>query len=91
MLEYRESAKQLIPVANKPITYSVLEQVRAAGVEDVAIVIFPETGESVRSVLGGSSCAVKPAFPGRLPGELPPAGPRGAALGGGPASVPGGE
>lgn len=44
-------AKQLIPIANKPILYYVLEHIRDAGVRDVGIVIAPDTGPQVQDAL----------------------------------------
>jgi glucose-1-phosphate thymidylyltransferase len=46
------SAKQLMPVANKPIIFYVLEDLAAAGITDVCVVIAPETGEEIRTALG---------------------------------------
>lgn len=45
------TAKQLIPVANKPIVGHVLTDVFLAGITDVGIIIAPETGEEVKSYI----------------------------------------
>ncbi len=46
------AAKQLVPVANKPILFFVLENLAHAGVTDVGIVIAPETGPAIRAAVG---------------------------------------
>jgi glucose-1-phosphate thymidylyltransferase len=46
------SAKQLVPVANKPVLFYGIEAMAAAGVEDVGIIIAPETGEEIRQAAG---------------------------------------
>jgi glucose-1-phosphate thymidylyltransferase len=48
------SAKQLVPVANKPILFYGLEQLRAAGVVDVGIVVG-ETRAEVEAAVGDGS------------------------------------
>lgn len=48
------SAKQLVPVANKPVLFYVLEQLRAAGIEDVGIVVGDTREEIERAVGDGS-------------------------------------
>jgi glucose-1-phosphate thymidylyltransferase len=42
------TAKQLIPIANKPILAYVLGHVSQAGIKDVGVIISPETGEEVK-------------------------------------------
>jgi glucose-1-phosphate thymidylyltransferase len=45
-------AKQLVPVANKPILWYGIESIVRAGVTDIGIVISPETGEEVKAKTG---------------------------------------
>lgn len=45
------SAKQLIPVANKPILFRVIEAIRDAGIEDVGIVVG-DTAPEVKDAVG---------------------------------------
>jgi glucose-1-phosphate thymidylyltransferase len=52
--------KQLIPVANKPISQYVLEDMRNAGIKDIAIIIGGVMPEKVRDYYGdGSKFGVK--------------------------------
>jgi len=48
------SAKQLVPVANKPILFYGLEDMAEAGIREVGIVIG-ETGEEIRAAVGDGS------------------------------------
>ncbi len=49
------SAKQLVPVANKPVLFYGIEAMAAAGIDDVGIIIAPETGEEIRAAAGDGS------------------------------------
>lgn len=48
------SAKQLVPVANKPILFYGLEQIRHAGITDVGIIVG-ETRAEIEAVVGDGS------------------------------------
>jgi glucose-1-phosphate thymidylyltransferase len=49
------SAKQLVPVANKPVLFYGIQAMAEAGIEDVGIIIAPETGDEIRAVAGDGS------------------------------------
>jgi glucose-1-phosphate thymidylyltransferase len=46
------SAKQLVPVANKPVLFYGIEAMAAAGIREVGIIIAPETGGEIRKAAG---------------------------------------
>jgi glucose-1-phosphate thymidylyltransferase len=46
------SAKQLVPVANKPVLFYGIEAMAEAGIEHVGIIIAPETGEEIEAAVG---------------------------------------
>jgi glucose-1-phosphate thymidylyltransferase len=49
------SAKQLVPVANKPVLFYGIEAMAEAGIEDIGIIIAPETGDEIRAAAGDGS------------------------------------
>ncbi len=62
------SAKQLVPVANKPILFYGLEAVREAGIEDVGIVVGDTAEEVKRAVGDGSKFGLRVEY---IPQEAP--------------------
>jgi len=49
------SAKQLVPVANKPVLFYGIEAMADAGIEEVGIIIAPETGAEIQAAAGDGS------------------------------------
>jgi len=49
------SAKQLVPVANKPVLFYGIEAMAQAGIQEVGIIIAPETGGEIRAAAGDGS------------------------------------
>src|SRR6201996_4769277 len=58
------SAKQLVPVANKPVLFYGIEAMAAAGIREVGIITAPETGGEIRAAAGGGEG-------GRFGGKIP--------------------
>ena len=66
-------AKQLIPIANKPNLFFVVEDLAEAGIEDIGVIVSPETGAEIQEALGdGGRWGVKFTF-------IPQAEPKGLA------------
>src|SRR5215208_4955855 len=49
------SAKQLVPVANKPVLFYGIEAMADAGIRHIGIIIAPETGDEIRAAAGDGS------------------------------------
>lgn len=45
-------AKQMVPIANKPILFYVIEHLVQAGITDLHVIISPETGDQIRAETG---------------------------------------
>ncbi|MFC1909816.1 glucose-1-phosphate thymidylyltransferase [Chloroflexota bacterium] len=55
------TAKQLVPIAGKPILFYVLEQISEAGIKDAGIVVSPENELYIKEALAdGSRWGIKP-------------------------------
>jgi glucose-1-phosphate thymidylyltransferase len=49
------SAKQLVPVANKPVLFYGIEALASAGIDEIGIIIAPETGDEIKAAVGDGS------------------------------------
>ena len=56
------SAKQLVPVANKPILFYGLEQIREAGITDVGIIVGDTAAEIEAAVGDGSTLGIRTTY-----------------------------
>jgi glucose-1-phosphate thymidylyltransferase len=56
------SAKQLVPVANKPILFYGLEQIRDAGITDVGIIVGDTRAEIEAAIGDGSTLGITPTY-----------------------------
>ena len=62
------SAKQLVPVANKPVLFYGLEAIRDAGVTEVGIIVG-DTADEIREAVGdGSALGINPTY---IPQDAP--------------------
>lgn len=48
-------AKQLLPVANKPILFYVLGQIIESGITDIGIIVSPDTGDRIKEAITDGS------------------------------------
>ena len=56
------SAKQLVPVANKPILFYGLEQIRDAGITDIGIIVGDTQAEIEAAIGDGASLGITPTY-----------------------------
>jgi glucose-1-phosphate thymidylyltransferase len=50
------SSKQLVPIANKPILFYVIEQIAAAGIKEIGVIVsVGESGTEIRNAVGDGS------------------------------------
>src|SRR4030042_103094 len=49
------TAKHLLPIANKPVLFYVLEQIKEAGISDIGIIISQDTGNWIKEAVGDGS------------------------------------
>jgi glucose-1-phosphate thymidylyltransferase len=56
------SAKQLVPVANKPILFYGLEQIRDAGITDIGIIVGDTAAEIEAAIGDGAALGITPTY-----------------------------
>ncbi|MBS3941046.1 MAG: glucose-1-phosphate thymidylyltransferase [Actinobacteria bacterium] len=56
------SAKQLVPIANKPILFYGLEQIRDAGITDIGIIVGETRAEIEAAVGDGTALGIRPTY-----------------------------
>jgi glucose-1-phosphate thymidylyltransferase len=49
------SAKQLVPVANRPVLFYGIDAMAQAGIEEIGVIVAPETGDEIRAAAGDGS------------------------------------
>ncbi len=47
-------AKQLVPIANKPVLHYVIQHLADDGIEQIGVIIAPDTGEQIRDALSSN-------------------------------------
>src|SRR5260370_7926753 len=62
------SAKQLVPVANKPILFYAIESIREAGIDDIGIIVGDTHAEIEEAVGDGSRWGARITY---IPQEAP--------------------
>ena len=48
------TAKQLVPVANRPVLHYVMEHLLQAGVRDIGVIVSPDTASQIREALAAN-------------------------------------
>jgi glucose-1-phosphate thymidylyltransferase len=51
-------AKQLVPVANRPVLHYVMQHLHEAGITQVGVIISSETGHQIKEALAGNAWAI---------------------------------
>jgi glucose-1-phosphate thymidylyltransferase len=46
--------KQLIPIANRPVVHYVMDHLHAVGIEEVGVIVAPETAEQIKAALASN-------------------------------------